>query len=83
MSKCVICRRLYHPDYMVVKEIRGDEVKVCAFCHTDKKELTVTDENDNVKEIIKKDECSRAYVKYLHELTSKPEIAKILTKKED
>ncbi len=82
MSKCVICTKLYHPDYMVVKDIRGENVKVCAFCHTDKKELTVTDNNGKLVEVIKKDEASRAYMKCLHRLKDNPKIFEILTKEE-
>lgn len=78
--RCKICLDQYHPDWCVEQEIRGDWVKVCAFCATDKKELTITDENDKIVEVIKKKDASSRYKKYLDELSKKPEIAKILSK---
>lgn len=78
--KCVICMDQYHPDWMMEKKINGDWVKVCAFCLTDKKVLTVKNENDVITETVEKKQASRNYMKYLDELSKKPEIAKILSK---
>ena len=78
MPKCVVCMDMYHPDFMMEKELRGDQVTVCVFCGTHKKELTIEDEDGKVTEIVKKKEASIRYKKYLDELTTKPEIAKVL-----
>lgn len=80
MPKCVKCFRLYHPDWMVVEEIRGDEVNVCNFCKVDKDTLTIVDENDNIVETVSKDQASRNYLKYLDDLSRKPKIAEVLSK---
>lgn len=80
MSKCAKCFNLFHPDYISYQEIRGDIVKVCAFCKVDKNELTITDESGKVVQIVTKEEASRNYKKYLHELIKKPNIAKIVQK---
>ena len=78
MSKCVICMDLYHPDYIVYKDIRGEEVKVCAFCRLDKKELTIEDEDGNIKEVVTKKQASVNYKKYLDDLLKQPKIAEIV-----
>ena len=54
MSKCQKCLDFYHPDYIVYEEIRGDIVKVCAFCRLDKKELTIENEDGKVVETVNK-----------------------------
>ena len=80
MSRCKVCRKVFHPDYIVVKNIRGDEVKSCIFCHLDKKELTITDDNGKFVENVTKDQASRAYLGYLRDLVKQPKIAELLTK---
>lgn len=78
MSKCVKCMDYYHPDYIVYQEIRGESVKVCAFCRVDKQELTLTDEDGNIKEVVSKKEASTNYKRWLGELRRNPKIAKIV-----
>lgn len=78
MSKCSVCLDYYHPDYIVYQEIRGDIVKVCAFCRTDKKQLTILDDDGKVIEIVDKKQASINYKKWLGELIHKPAIAKII-----
>lgn len=78
MSRCVKCFSIQHPDYCLEREIRGDVVTVCAWCETDKKELTVTDDNGKVVKIVKKDEESVKYKRYLAELLGKSNVADII-----
>jgi hypothetical protein len=80
MSKCVKCLDYYHPDWIVYQEVRGDMVTVCAFCRLDKNELTVTDDNGKVKEIVSKKQASKNYKRYLEQLSKKPGIANIINK---
>lgn len=78
MSKCAVCMDYFHPDYIVYQEIRGDEVKVCAFCRTGKNELTIVDDDGKLKEKVNKKQASIAYKKYLDDLIRKPNIGKIV-----
>ena len=80
MPKCVKCFDLFHPDWMVEENIRGDEVVICCFCKMDKNELSVIDENDKITEVVTKDQAKRNYLKYLDDLSKKPKIAEILVK---
>jgi hypothetical protein len=68
----------YHPDYIVYQEIRGEEVKVCAFCRIDKNELTIENEDGTVKEVVDKKQASIAYKKYLEDISKLPGVAKIV-----
>jgi len=83
MSKCVVCGEFLHPDFCVVKEIRGDEVISCVFCHLDKKELTIEDDNGKMLKTVTKDQCIRDYKMYLKRLLDNPVISKILVKDKD
>ncbi len=79
MSQCVKCFDFYHPDMIVYQEVRGEEVKVCAFCRLDKTEITIVDEETGrVKEVINKKQASTNYKKWLGELKGNPKIAKII-----
>ena len=78
MSKCVKCLDYYHPDYIVYQDIRGEIVKVCAFCRIDKKELTITDDDGKVVEVVSKKQASIAYKKYLDDISKNEKVAKII-----
>ncbi|MDX9691797.1 MAG: hypothetical protein RBT45_05015 [Acholeplasmataceae bacterium] len=80
MPKCVKCFGLYHPDWCVEENIRGDEVIICCFCKMDKNELTVVDDNDKIVEVITKEQAKKNYLKFLDDLSKKPKIAEILVK---
>jgi len=80
MPKCVICQDRFHPDWCIEEMIRGDVVRICLFCKLDKKELTVVDDNDKVKEIVTKIQAVANYKKYLEMLSKRPRIAEILAK---
>jgi len=80
MPKCARCLKLFHPDWMLQEEFRGDDVKMCLFCKLDKNELTVVDENDKIVETVNKEQASINYKKYLDELIKKPRIAELLVK---
>lgn len=80
MPKCVICQDRYHPDWCIEESIRGDEVKICLFCKLDKKELTVVDETDKIKEVVTKEQAVVNYKRYLKMLSKKHRIAEILAK---
>ena len=80
MPQCVVCNKLFHPDWVIETEIRGDMVKSCMFCKLDKNELTVVDESDKLVEIVNKEQASVNYKRYLDDLSKKPRIAEILVK---
>jgi len=79
MPKCVKCYGVFHPDMCIEQEIRGNEVIVCKFCRVDKNVLTIEDKDGNFIETITKEEARRNYLKYLDDLSKKPNIAKILS----
>ena len=78
MSKCAKCLDYYHPDYIVYQEVRGDMIKVCAFCRLDKKELTITEEDGKVINKVTKKQASINYKRWVDELRKNPKIAKIV-----
>lgn len=78
MPKCASCFRYFHPDWCIESNIRGDNVIQCMFCRLDKDVLTIDDDNGNVIETVTKMEASVNYLKYLDELSTKPNIAKII-----
>lgn len=80
MGRCVKCLKMFHPDWMVEENIRGDDVIICCFCKMDKFALTVDGEDGKMKEIVTRDEASKNYLKYLDDLSKKPRIAEILVK---
>ncbi len=80
MPQCARCLNLFHPDWMLQEEFRGDEIKMCLFCKLDKQELTVEGEDGKIQEIVTKEQASINYKKYLDELSKKPRIAEILVK---
>jgi len=80
MPKCARCQKLFHPDWMIEEEFRGDVIKSCLFCKLDKNELTVTDKDDKIEQIVNKEQASINYQKYLDELVKKPRIAELLVK---
>ena len=80
MPTCDVCRKKFHPDFMLEKKFRGDDIKICAFCETGKQELTITNKDGTIDRIVKKDEESVKYRRYLNELSNSQKIAEILTK---
>ena len=80
MSKCVICSKMYHPDFCIEKVIRGDKVISCLFCHLDKKVLTIEDENGKMIKKVSKKEAHKEYLEYLTELSRDPKIHSVLVK---
>jgi hypothetical protein len=80
MPQCARCLKMFHPDWMIQEEFRGDIIKSCLFCKLDKNELTVVDKDDKIEEKVTKDQASINYKKYLDELSRKPRIAEILVK---
>jgi predicted HAD superfamily phosphohydrolase YqeG len=77
MSRYQVCLDFYHPDYIVYQEIRGEDVKVCAFCRLDKIQLTIVNEDGTIIKVDKK-QASINYKRYLDELSKKPKIAEIV-----
>ncbi|MEA3458159.1 MAG: hypothetical protein U9R21_05720 [Candidatus Thermoplasmatota archaeon] len=80
MPICDVCRKKFHPDYMLEKKFRGDNIKICAFCEADRQVLTITNEDGTIDRTVRKEEESRKYVKYLYDLSNQDRISEILTK---
>ena len=78
MSQCKVCMDFYHPDFITYTERLGDVIKICAFCRTDKQEITVTDDNGKIVKVVQKKQASNDYKKWLDELRKKPNMAKII-----
>ena len=79
MPLCVKCTGTFHPDWCIEQVIRGENVIVCKFCRIDKQELTVENDDGSVKEVVTREGARRDYLKYLDDLSRKPEIAKIIS----
>ena len=80
MSKCAICGKMMHQDFFVEKEVRGDLIKSCLFCHLNKNTLTIVDDNDNIIRKVTKEQCVSDYIRFLRKLSETPKIAKLLVK---
>ncbi len=80
MPMCNVCRKRFHPDFILEKKFRGDDIRICVFCETDKQILTITNEDGTIDKTVRKEEESRKYMKYLIELSTQENISKILTK---
>jgi hypothetical protein len=78
MSKCVVCREYLHSDFCIEKEIRGDKVISCLFCHLDKPKLTIEDENGKILKKVTKAQCIREYKMYLKRLMDNPRIVELI-----
>ncbi len=80
MSKCVKCNEFLHPDYFVIENIRGDNVKVCTFCHTNNKVLTIQKDDGTIVEKVSKEQAIRRYKIYIRNLLNNPKIAEVISK---
>jgi hypothetical protein len=78
MSKCVVCGEFLHPDFCIEKEIRGDKVISCLFCHLDKSKLTIEDKDGKILRKVTKSQCIKEYKMYLKRLMDNPNIAKLV-----
>jgi len=79
MPKCFKCGKFYHPDYCIdIAPYENNSLKICVFCKTNKKEVTIEDENG--REILKvtKRDAERNYAAYIKKLTEKREIAHLI-----
>ena len=81
MSKCVICGEYLHSDFCIEKEIRGDKVISCLFCHLDNKILTIEDENGKILRKVTKPQCIKEYKMYLKRLMDNPRIVELIKNK--
>jgi len=80
MSKCVICDNYFHSDYCTIKEIRGESVTVCLFCHFDKNKLTLEDKDGKIVRKITKSKCIKEYKEYINKLYRSKRIQDIINK---
>ena len=83
MPKCQKCYQFYPPDFM--RDIEGtegtpdQEDRQCVFCMLDKNVINFTGKNGKEEQYSKK-QCQNDYKKFLKELKSKTNIAKVLAK---
>jgi hypothetical protein len=81
MPKCVKCEKYYHPDYCVVIDEVTEACK-CAWCYTDKKEITIEDEETGVVEKkLTKRQAEDQYKRYIHDLRYSEKVADVLAGK--
>lgn len=71
MPQCVKCKQFFHPDYCVdaAPGDPDDNAKFCMFCHLNKEELTIEDQQGNEVMRIKKQEAINIYKDYIKGLT--------------
>ena len=77
--RCVKCQGYFHPDYSVIVDEFTNACK-CVFCYTEKKEVTIADEDGKPDYIITKQEAQERYKRYIQDLKESDKIAKILTR---
>jgi hypothetical protein len=82
MPKCVKCDKFFHPDFCVEVPDSDPVVCKCVFCHIEKKEVTVEDEETGkpVKTLTKA-EAEEEYRRYVHDLRHSDEIVAALAGK--
>jgi hypothetical protein len=78
MSKCVKCNKFLHPDLCVVIDEDSGACK-CVFCYTDKKTITVEDEETGKMEYqLSKEDAVENYRIYTLDLMNSEKVAKVL-----
>lgn len=82
MPKCQNCRKLYHPDYVVVVDttLEGKDLVKCVFCKTLKDELTISGKDGKSQFKVTKKEANLNYLRHLRELSDDEGISKLLVK---
>ena len=78
MGKCVKCHQYFHPDFCV--DI-GDDKRIvleCAFCHTNKRELEIINDDGIVIERITKEQAINKYKEYIEGLKKNRNIDSII-----
>jgi len=68
MGKCVQCEEMFPPHFMVDMEERKDPPQKCAYCHLDKKEVTMVNDETGVEEKLSKKEAIKRYKIFLKRL---------------
>jgi hypothetical protein len=74
---------MIHPDYRVKIDEFDDKVYRCAWCATNKKEITIETTDGKPQYSLTKKEAEQAYHRYLNKLTQDPKIRKLLAKGND
>jgi len=78
MPICTICRKFYHPDFIIYVD---EGISKCLFCELGKNVLTIKDKKTGrVVEKVKKEDASREYHKMLKRLADQEKIAELLVK---
>ena len=83
MPKCVAtnCQKYFHPDFCVMLEPDNEKSPCkCVFCYTEKKEVTVSDDDGKPLYTVTKKEAEENYKRYIQDLKESDKIAKVLTK---
>ncbi len=81
MPKCVKCDKFFHPDYCVVVNEVNNACK-CVFCYTEKKQVTVEDEETGKPEkVVTKKAAEEEYRRYIKDLRMSDKVADVLSGK--
>jgi predicted dithiol-disulfide oxidoreductase (DUF899 family) len=79
MPKCIKCDKYFHPDYCVEVPESDPVVCRCVFCHTDRKEITIEDEETGIVEKkVTKREAEDSYKRYIQDLRYSEKVANVL-----
>lgn len=78
MPKCVTCDQYFHPDFSVIVDESTNACK-CAFCYTEKTELTVEETDGKPSYKVTKAEAIEDYRVYIAKLKDDEKVSKILT----
>lgn len=82
MPKCVKCEQYLHPDFCVEVPESDPVVCRCVFCHTEKKTITIEDEETSVVErVVTKKQAVDEYKRYIQDLRYSEKVADALAGK--
>ncbi len=82
MPKCVKCLDYFHPDMCVVVDEK-DMACRCVFCHIEKQEITVENEDGSPSHTVTKKEAIYNYKKYIQDLKESDKVQNILGKEQE
>lgn len=80
MGKCVQCEDFFPPHFMIDMEEKEDPPQKCIYCHLDKKEVTMVDDETGREEKVSKKQAVERYKKFIKRLFQSKNIQDALSK---
>ena len=80
MGKCVQCEGFFPPHFMIDMEKIENPPQKCAYCHLDKSEVTMVNDDTGKEEKVSKKEAQKRYKIFLKRLYESKNIQDVLGK---